>query len=109
MEHPTEANPKPLVITIDGSGATLKKLIITGGGGNKSTNTQSGARQVCRLIICPSGHGITLEELKIPKAIDMANALRGVAFNWWGITNYASSEKGAVIFDIEVELGQKCS
>jgi len=31
MEHPTEANPKPLVITIDGSGATLKKLIITGG------------------------------------------------------------------------------
>lgn len=38
MEHPTETNPKPLVITIDNSGATLKKLIITGGaagGGNR--------------------------------------------------------------------------
>ncbi|MFZ1991655.1 MAG: hypothetical protein WAW96_18015 [Alphaproteobacteria bacterium] len=31
MEHPTATNPKPLVITIDSSGATLKKLIITGG------------------------------------------------------------------------------
>ena len=33
MEHPSEINPKPLVITIDGFGATLKKSISSGVGG----------------------------------------------------------------------------
>jgi hypothetical protein len=32
MEHPRESNPQPLVITIDGDGARLKKPIVSGGG-----------------------------------------------------------------------------
>jgi hypothetical protein len=32
MEHPRESSPQPLVITIDGHGATLKKPITSGGG-----------------------------------------------------------------------------
>jgi hypothetical protein len=32
MEHPTQSQPEPLVITVDGFGATIKKRVTSGGG-----------------------------------------------------------------------------
>ncbi|GAI29961.1 unnamed protein product, partial [marine sediment metagenome] len=31
MEHPRKSSPQPLVIAIDGDGARLKKIIVSGG------------------------------------------------------------------------------
>lgn len=38
MEHPTKTNPKPIVIEISGSKATLKKIALTGVGGATSSS-----------------------------------------------------------------------
>ena len=56
------------------------------------------------------GDGITLEELSIPKAIDVANALKSGALPFvelMGCRKLHRSEEEAVIFDVEVELGQR--
>ena len=56
------------------------------------------------------GESITLEELKIPKAIDVANALKSKALPFVelvGCHKLHLSDEEAVIFCVEVELGQK--
>ncbi|MFZ1991656.1 MAG: hypothetical protein WAW96_18020, partial [Alphaproteobacteria bacterium] len=56
------------------------------------------------------GESITFEELKIPKAIDEAIALKSRLLPFVELVGYhklQQSDEEAVIFDVEVELGQR--